>query len=90
MPPRYPDALLFLPLQVRKLEEERTALHKRLAGAERRDRLAELCRRQVRMPPSYPPPPAHPLQRPALFKGPSACSHHYMHPLLEPHSLAAL
>ena len=34
-------------LQVRKLHEERSALSKRLQGAERRDRLAELCRRQA-------------------------------------------
>lgn len=34
-------------LQVRKLEQDRAALSKRLQDAERRDRLAELCRRQA-------------------------------------------
>ena len=32
---------------MRKLQEERAALSKRLQSAERRDRLAELCRRQA-------------------------------------------
>lgn len=39
--------LVHPPLQVRTLQEERSALLKQVRGAERRDRLAELCRRQA-------------------------------------------
>ena len=34
-------------LQISKLQQERAVLLKRMHGAERRDRLAELCRKQV-------------------------------------------
>ncbi len=36
-----------LELQISKLQQERAALLKQMQGAERRDRLAELCRKQV-------------------------------------------